>query len=292
MTGAAAIATDDLRIRRAEPSDHAAVAAILAGPKSVAGTLQLPMPSIDRVRERMANADPQTFAVVAEVRTAAGDVAPFEVVGHLDLFAPSASASPRRRHVVGLGIAVRDDWQGRGIGHALLCAALDRADNWMNVLRIELTAFADNAHAIALYRRHGFVVEGTHRAYALRDGVYADAVSMARLHPKPPVLPSIVPSTLSSTLPSTPPSTPPPTAVDAGLTDTPSMNAFRTSLLSLLAASTLGGCVVVAVADTAGTVAVKTVGLAADAAVGTAKVAGKVVGKAADAATGGDDAKK
>jgi putative acetyltransferase len=41
--------------------------------------------------------------------------------------------------------------------------------------------FTDNAQALALYRRRGFVVEGTHRAYAFRDGCYADAHSMARL---------------------------------------------------------------------------------------------------------------
>ena len=42
----------------------------------------------------------------------------------------------------------------------------------------------------------------------------------------------------------------------------------------------------------AATVAVKTVGVAADAAVGTAKIVGKGVGKAADAALGSDkDAK-
>ena len=50
----------------------------------------------------------------------------------------------------------------------------------------------------------------------------------------------------------------------------------------------MSGCAVIAVADTVGTVAVKTVGLAADAAIGTVKVAGKVVGKAADAAIGSD----
>jgi putative acetyltransferase len=47
--------------------------------------------------------------------------------------------------------------------------------------------FTDNARAIALYQRFGFRVEGTYRAYALRDGVYADALAMARLHPNPPV---------------------------------------------------------------------------------------------------------
>ena len=50
----------------------------------------------------------------------------------------------------------------------------------------------------------------------------------------------------------------------------------------------MGGCAVIAVADTVGTVAVKTVGVAADAAIGTVKIAGKVVGKAADAALGSD----
>ena len=48
----------------------------------------------------------------------------------------------------------------------------------------------------------------------------------------------------------------------------------------------LGGCTLFAVADTVGTVAVKTVGVAADAAVGTAKIAGKVVGKTADVVLG------
>ena len=53
-------------------------------------------------------------------------------------------------------------------------------------LRIELIVFTDNAAAIALYRKFGFELEGTHRAYALRDGRYVDALAMARLHPNPP----------------------------------------------------------------------------------------------------------
>lgn len=44
------------------------------------------------------------------------------------------------------------------------------------------------------------------------------------------------------------------------------------------------GCAVVAAVDTTATIAVKSVGLAADAAIGTARIAGKVVGAAADAA--------
>jgi putative acetyltransferase len=51
-----------------------------------------------------------------------------------------------------------------------------------------LTVYTDNAGAIALYRKFGFVDEGVHRAFALRDGVYVDALAMARLHPNPPRL--------------------------------------------------------------------------------------------------------
>jgi hypothetical protein len=63
----------------------------------------------------------------------------------------------------------------------------------------------------------------------------------------------------------------------------------RTALLLVLAASLLQGCAVIAVADVAATVAVKTVGLAADATIGTARLAGRAVGAVADAAIPGGD---
>jgi hypothetical protein len=52
-------------------------------------------------------------------------------------------------------------------------------------------------------------------------------------------------------------------------------------------ACVLSGCAVVAVVDTAATVAVKTVGLAADATIGTVRIAGRAVGAAANAALPG-----
>jgi len=56
--------------------------------------------------------------------------------------------------------------------------------------------------------------------------------------------------------------------------------------LAALAALSISGCAVVAVADAAVSVAAGAVGLAADATVGTVKVVGKGVGKVADAVTG------
>ena len=58
--------------------------------------------------------------------------------------------------------------------------------------------------------------------------------------------------------------------------------AIRTLLLLSLVAM-LGGCAVVTVAGTAVSVGASAVGLAADAAIGTARITGKAVGAAADA---------
>ncbi|WP_282373566.1 GNAT family N-acetyltransferase, partial [Pseudomonas sp. PS02290] len=70
---------------------------------------------------------------------------------------------------------------GKGVGSRLMAAVLEVADNWMNLHRVELTVFADNEAALALYRKFGFETEGRLRDYAIRDGVLVDAISMARL---------------------------------------------------------------------------------------------------------------
>ena len=44
--------------------------------------------------------------------------------------------------------------------------------------------FTDNERAVALYRKHGFEVEGAHRGCALRAGRHADVLAMARIGQK------------------------------------------------------------------------------------------------------------
>lgn len=160
-----------LSIRRAEPGDYEAVRQVLAGPKAVWGTLQLPFPSAEIWRKRLAEPAEGVFSLVA----CAGS----DVIGHLSLH--TFPSTPRRRHVGRIGMAVRDDWQGKGVGTALMQAAIDLAENWLNLSRLEVEVFTDNEPAIRLYQKLGFSIEGTMVRFAFRNGQYVDAYMMARL---------------------------------------------------------------------------------------------------------------
>ncbi len=154
--------------------------ALLMGDAAVyTGLMQLPFPSEEIWKARLAdNLSPARTDHLALVAEHAGTV-----VGSAGLH---PQAPLRRRHAATLGISVAHGAQRRGVGTALMQALCDYADDWSQVLRIELTVFADNAPAIALYRRFGFEREGLLRGFALRAGVYEDVIAMARWHPRPP----------------------------------------------------------------------------------------------------------
>jgi putative acetyltransferase len=162
----------NLTIRRTEPNDYEALAKIFTYPKVVWGTLQLPYPSVDAWRKRLAEPPEGFFSLVACIDT--------EVVGQVGLHIFPNRA--RRRHVGEIGMMVRDDWQGKGIGTALMQAAVDLADKWFNLRRLELEVYVDNEPAIKLYKKFGFEIEGREVDHAFRDGVYVDSFMMARLH--------------------------------------------------------------------------------------------------------------
>jgi putative acetyltransferase len=163
-----------ITVRRSEPADFEAFWRVFSDESAYAGTLQMPHPSRELWRKRLAEPAEGHYQFVACVDD--------EIVGTAGLH--PAGSSPRRAHAMSIGMAVHSAWQGRGVGTALLKTLTAFADGWLNVFRLELTVYADNARGIALYRRFGFELEGTHRAYALRGGRYIDTLSMARLRPK------------------------------------------------------------------------------------------------------------
>ncbi|MBW8815794.1 MAG: GNAT family N-acetyltransferase [Caulobacterales bacterium] len=161
----------DILIRAMEPDDLPAVTEAWNQPQAYAGTLQLPFTSLEARQKRHAAGGDATRLVA---------VIGGKAIGMIFL---AREANPRRSHAGSLGMAVHDAYAGRGVGTALMAAAVDLADNWLQLKRLELSVYADNARAIALYERFGFVREGLARAYAWRAGAWADSLMMARLAP-------------------------------------------------------------------------------------------------------------
>jgi len=156
-------------IRALEPADLPDLTEAWNQPQALANTLQLPYTSLEFVQKRHAGAPGSATRLAAVIDD--------KVIGMISL----GRFENRRSHVGSIGMAVHDAYAGRGAGTALLAAVIDLADNWLQLKRLELGVYADNARAIALYERFGFEREGLNRAYAWRDGAHADSLMMARL---------------------------------------------------------------------------------------------------------------
>jgi RimJ/RimL family protein N-acetyltransferase len=97
------------------------------------------------------------------------------IVGRLSI---ARDQHPASGHVADLGLMVAASHRRRGIGTALLEAAVGWA-RVSGVRKLELHVFPWNEAAIALYERFGFVREGYREKHYRRGDEYADAVLMA-----------------------------------------------------------------------------------------------------------------
>jgi RimJ/RimL family protein N-acetyltransferase len=97
------------------------------------------------------------------------------IVGRLSV---ARDQHPASRHVADLGLMVAAEHRRRGVGTALLEAAVEWARQ-AGVRKLELHVFPWNKGAIALYDRFGFVREGYRRGHYRRGDEYVDAVLMA-----------------------------------------------------------------------------------------------------------------
>jgi RimJ/RimL family protein N-acetyltransferase len=137
----------------------------------------------------------QIFATVAEERDGIATEPPVDVEARaarwtLDGdFLAEVDGEPigsihveRSRHGFGeIGMAVLKEWRGRGVGSALLAAAIEwaRAEG---LHKLSLTVFPHNEPAIALYRKFGFVEEGRLvKQYRRQSGQLWDAIEMGLL---------------------------------------------------------------------------------------------------------------
>ena len=121
------------------------------------------------------------FAAVAEERDGIAAEPPIDVEKHaarLDLdrtfVAVAAGEVVGRIFVIEsgfgfgeIGMFVAAEWRGRGVGTALVAAAIDWAKA-RGLHKLTLSVFPHNEAAIALYRKFGFVEEGLHPKHMRR----------------------------------------------------------------------------------------------------------------------------
>lgn len=163
-----------IKIRPSRPDDAPAMARFQSTASVMEGTFATPFQSVGEWRNRLSNHDGRVRALAAFVSGA--------LVGSAALF---ANPSPRLRHALGFGISVDLEFQGRGIGRALMRSCLELADSWLGARRVALEVYVDNERAQALYRQFGFEAEGVLRAASFRRGTYVDVLAMSRIRPEP-----------------------------------------------------------------------------------------------------------
>jgi [ribosomal protein S18]-alanine N-acetyltransferase len=141
-----------------------------------------------------ARAMAEIFAAVAQERDGIASEPPVDIEERAALFARSAGGSvvavaggrivgmlhvEVSRHGFGeLGMLVDRAWRGRGIGSALVQAAIDWSRG-RGLHKLCLEVFAHNTGAIALYRKSGFIEEGRRaQQYRRASGELWDSIVM------------------------------------------------------------------------------------------------------------------
>jgi putative acetyltransferase len=166
-------------IRRAEPRDAAALTALA---NDVSGEPEGWLIST-RGDWRSAGEERRYLKLLRRYPDAAVFVAEAEEGGIVGRLSVSRDPHPASAHVADLGLMVAKAWRGRGVGRALLDAAVAWGEAH-GIRKLELHVFPWNEPALKLYESFGFEREGYRRGHYHRAGDDVDAVLMAyRLEP-------------------------------------------------------------------------------------------------------------
>ena len=164
---------DGLLIRPPRPEDSRLVYEYYRHPAVARTTLSLPsneFSQTERWLER-SNENQHRFLAVMDERP----------VGTIGLI---VSTLPRRPRRASLGLMVHPDYWGRGIGRRLLAHVLQLADDWLNLVRVELGVFDSNPRAVRLYEREGFQEIGRRPMAAYGPDGWLTEILMTRCRPE------------------------------------------------------------------------------------------------------------
>ncbi|MDX8343661.1 GNAT family N-acetyltransferase [Rossellomorea sp. YZS02] len=157
-----------MKIRPIEVKDAERIVEIMRQKTVLPNIIALPSLRTGKFEERLKSPSPSQHDFVAEVDG--------KVVGLCGL----NQGIGRRSHTGSLFVFIDEEYHGKGIGTGLIQNAIDLADNWLMIERIELTVIDSNAKAKALYERLGFENEGFKHGSIVQNGRYAGEYCMAR----------------------------------------------------------------------------------------------------------------
>jgi RimJ/RimL family protein N-acetyltransferase len=103
-----------------------------------------------------------------------------EVDGHLVANSEVIRGTGYSRHVGFIGIAIKKGFRGIGIGTEMM-KALEEHARKIGLKVLTLSVFANNQHAINLYKKMGFVETGLVPKRFFKDGSYIDEIIMAKM---------------------------------------------------------------------------------------------------------------
>ena len=160
-------------IRRAEPRDAAALAALFSDSAMLPFTPIAPHTSVGFWEKQLGDyADVSCLPLLAMESDAIAGV----------LLLRSFANYIRRKHGASIDLlAVRSDIRRKGIGRALMVAAIQAADEGLQVRRIEVSVAAESSALKKFYASFGFIEEGVKRGDIVRGGRYVNRAVMSRI---------------------------------------------------------------------------------------------------------------
>lgn len=86
-----------------------------------------------------------------------------------------------QKHIASFGIFVDEKYRLNAVGNKLMETVICFAEDWLAVLRLEVTVSTNNIICLNMCKRYNFEIEGISKMFAYSDGKYIDAYRLARI---------------------------------------------------------------------------------------------------------------
>lgn len=160
----------NVTIRRCEPDDAGRIMAIFSQPGVYKMALDLPYTPARKWKDFVSVTSDNIYCLVAIIDNVVVGCSRFVIL-----------PKPCQKHIGTFGIFVDENYRRDGVGNRIMEAVIDLAENWLGMLKLEVTVSVSNQLCLNLCKKYGFEIEGLSKMFAYADGQYIDAYHLARI---------------------------------------------------------------------------------------------------------------